>query len=148
MKTIIIAVAALAVGALAGYALPMFYLPANYSANMAIGFFADSAMSERAQEAGSKIAVLKRFRAGEEDKAIDILEHGLDNELIGLEKREDFASSTNNSVQKALAEAREYRTAFPRTAADPVMDGLLKKALNSQATHSDSAKQNVEPLKK
>lgn len=85
------------------------------------------------------VATLRSIRAGETNKAIERLEYQLDGLVLDLANicRECPRPETQTFPFQAVARARDYRTEFPRTTDDSIIDGLVAKAF----TWADKAKE-------
>jgi hypothetical protein len=93
----------------------------------------NEALSKDAREVEARIAILKYLRAGERDQAIERLETGLADILIGFDPSEPYAGLDGQTVaalKKAINEARGYRSAHPRqqkTFRDKMVDNLFAR---------------------
>ena len=81
----------------------------------------NESLAKDAREVERGIAILRQLRAGEHDPAIETLETGLSDTLIGFDPAEPYAGLTGETVsalKKAIDEARAYRSAHPRQQKD------------------------------
>ena len=76
----------------------------------------NGALHKDAREVSSRIAILGHVRAGEQKQAIEKLEAGLDDLLIGFDPSEPYPgldAQTTEALRKAIEEAKAYRQAHP-----------------------------------
>lgn len=76
----------------------------------------NSALVKDAREVGARIVILRDLRAGARKQAIDKLETGLDDILIGFDPAEPYSGlevQTIAALRKAIDEAKAYRAAHP-----------------------------------
>lgn len=98
-------------------------------------FIINEALSKDAREVEARIAILKHLRAGERDQAIEKLETGLADTLIGFDPTEPYTGLNGQTVaalKKAIDEAKEYRSAHPRQQKDfrdEMVDNLFAREL-------------------
>ena len=79
-------------------------------------FIVNEALYKDAREVEARIVILKHLRAGERDQAIDKLETGLADILIGFDPAEPYAGLDGQTVaalKKAIDAAKEYRSVHP-----------------------------------
>jgi hypothetical protein len=98
-------------GSLAGLATGAF---GGYRSGMAL--ILDSALAKDAREVGARIAVLNHLWVGERANAIEMLEAGLDDILVGFDPDEPYPGLDGQTVAalaKAIDAAKAYRTAHP-----------------------------------
>lgn len=95
----------------------------------------NEALSKDAREVDARIAILRHLRAGERDQAIERLEMGLADTLIGFDPAEPYTGLNGQTVaalKKAIDEAKEYRSAHPRQRRnfrDEMVDNLFAREL-------------------
>ena len=98
-------------------------------------FILNEALSKDAREVEARIAILRHLRAGKQDQAIERLETGLADTLIGFDPTEPYAGLNGQTVaalKKAIGVAREYRSAHPRQQKnfrDKMVDDLFAREL-------------------
>ena len=76
----------------------------------------NSALQKDAREVSSRIAILGHMRSSEQKQAIEKLEAGLDDLLIGFDPSEPYPgldAQTTGALRKAIEEAKAYRQAHP-----------------------------------
>lgn len=128
---VILAVAALIVGILAGgWSVAFFY--SRFTSLMVL--------SSLSGEASTSVAELRWLRAGDTTNVIELLEIHLDGDLIGLTPFLNDRSAFNRDPMyiKSLQTAKDYRTQFPRKSGSPDLDAAADKAfdlLNGQTKH-------------
>ena len=74
-------------------------------------------LSKDAREVGTRVTVLRNLRAGRQAPAVESLEGGMDDILVGFDPAEPFPGltpQTTGALAKAIAEAKAYRSAHPR----------------------------------
>ena len=83
----------------------------------------------------NRVEALKAQRNQYSTLAIEIIEHGLDKDILSLlpEYREDLdiPMHTLDFIKKGLQTAKRYRTSFPRTSQGKLMDKDVKRALST-----------------
>jgi hypothetical protein len=98
-------------------------------------FIVNEALFKDAREVEARIAILKHLRAEERDQAIEKLETGLADILIGFDPAEPYAGLDGQTVaalKKAIDAAKEYRSAHPRQQKnfrDRMVDELFAREL-------------------
>jgi hypothetical protein len=98
-------------------------------------FIISEALAKDAREVEARIAILRHLRAGEQDQAIERLETGLSDTLIGFDPSEPYAglnAQTVAALKKAIDEAKKYRSAHPRQRKDfrdKMVDSLFAREL-------------------
>lgn len=92
-------------------------------------------LSRDAREVETRIAILGHLRSGEQDKAIEKLEMGLADTLIGFDPVEPYADLNRQTVaalKQAIDEAKRYWSAHPRRQnnfRDNMVDSLFAREL-------------------
>ena len=111
-RTLVIGLAvAFLVGGLTGLAAGAF---GGYRLGMALVL--NGALVKDAREIGARIATLKHLWLGEREQAIEKLEGGLDDILVGFDPQEPYPGLDGQTVAalaKAIDAARAYRAAHP-----------------------------------
>lgn len=98
-------------GGLVGLATGAF---GGYRSGMALVL--DSALAKDAREIGARIATLNHLWLGERTQAIEKLEAGLDDILVGFDPDEPYRGLDGQTVAalgKAIDEAKAYRAEHP-----------------------------------
>ncbi len=98
-------------GSLAGLAAGAF---GGYRAGM--GLILNDALAKDAREVGARIATLDLLWAGQREQAIQKLEGGLDDILVGFDPDQPYGGldqATVATLAKAIGQAKAYRTAHP-----------------------------------
>ena len=85
-------------------------------------------------EVSKSVMVLGRLHAGDKETAIELLEQSLDGGLVGLSiySSNEFPLAKHHLIQGALHQAREYRSRYPRTNDNPVVEAAISKALDNK----------------
>jgi len=94
-----------------------------------MSFILNECLAKDAREVGSRVAVLGYLRAGRQDQAVEGLEAGLDDILIGFDPVEPYpglTGQTTAALGKAITGAREYRSAYPRQSKAHVRDEMVR----------------------
>src|SRR6266850_3827818 len=92
-----------------------------------IGLFKEFIFRE-ARDVQRQVVILKRLRAKESENAIEILEARLDDQLVMFDPHEPYPGLTGREsaeLRKAIAAAKEYRAAFPRTSKRAFVDEMV-----------------------
>jgi hypothetical protein len=93
------------------------------------------ALAKDAREVKARIATLRHLRVGEQDQALETLETGLSDLLIGFDPAEPYAgldAQTVAALKEAIDEARKYRSEHPRPQKDfrdKMVDDLFARNL-------------------
>ena len=85
-----------------------------------------------ARQVQTAVAALKLLRAGERPLAVEALEAGMDDTLVPFDPATPYPglrSETIAEVNKALREAKDYRTANPRKSSRPHVDAMVGNLL-------------------
>lgn len=125
IRTIVVAGVAFLLGGAGGIVAGV-YVAIHFTSN----FFADGFMAGQALETQVSVAVLRKLRANENQKAIDLLETRLDGYIIGLRTDRGYPDGTNESVRQAISRARDYRAEYPRKSGLPEADAAVNAVLN------------------
>jgi hypothetical protein len=89
-------------------------------------------LSKDAREIAARIAILGNLRAGQQAPALESLEAGMDDLLVGFDPVEPYAGltpQTTAALAKAIAEARAYRSAHPRQSKAHARDDMVRNLL-------------------
>ena len=82
-----------------------------------------------AREAQAQVLVLRRLREKRAKEAIEVLEARLDDQLVQFDPQEPFSFLTareRGELRKAIADAKDYRTAFPRESKRKFVDDMIR----------------------
>jgi hypothetical protein len=85
-----------------------------------------------ARQVQTAVAALKLLRAGERPLALEALEAGMDDILVPFDPERPYTGlrgETIAEVNKALHEAKGYRTANPRKSSRPHVDAMVGNLL-------------------
>jgi hypothetical protein len=110
-KTLLLAFTAFFAGGAAGFAAGGLR---GFDKGMAL--ILNGALAKDARDISTRIAILGHVRAGEQKPAIEKLETGLDDLLIGFDPAEPYPGlepQTAGALRKAIDEAKAYRQAHP-----------------------------------
>jgi hypothetical protein len=83
----------------------------------------------------SHAVTLKHLRAGEGDRAVELLEAHLDDDLIVFDPWEPYRGLTGETIseiKKAIHESKEYRLAHPRKSDRPHVDKMVKNVFSRE----------------
>ena len=80
---------------------------------------------EQANDVETRVAVLRALRTGHDEVAGERLEAALDNDLISIRPDQRIGRRTLDEINKAIAEAKEYRTDFPHFSKRPKIDRMV-----------------------
>jgi hypothetical protein len=89
-------------------------------------------LSKDAREIGTRVAVLGNLRAGKLAPALESLEAGMDDLLVGFDPVEPYpglTAQTTAALAKAIGEARAYRLAHPRQSRAHARDAMVRNLL-------------------
>ena len=84
-----------------------------------MAFILNECLSRDAREVGSRITILRHLRAGEQDQAVEKIEVGLNDILIGFDPDQPYANLKGQTVvalRNAIEQAEKYRSVYPRPA--------------------------------
>jgi len=90
-------------------------------------------LDKDARDVRSSVATLRHLRAGERDRAIEVLEAQMDDALIPFDPQEPYAGlsdRTAGEMNTALREAKAYRVAHPRKSTRPHVDAMVGNLLS------------------
>jgi hypothetical protein len=110
-RTILLALTAFFIGGAAGLAIG-----GLRGFDRGAALVLDSALAKDARDVESRIAILGHLRAGEQKPAIEKLETGLDDLLVGFDPAEPYLGldpRTTDAMRKAIEQAKAYRAAHP-----------------------------------
>ena len=96
----------------------------------------NNVLQKDAREVQSLIITLKHLRAGQTDKAIEVIEAGLDDDLVLFDPEEPYEMITDRTkaeITQATAQARGYRAAYPRKSSRPNVDAMVGNVLEKEA---------------
>lgn len=95
-------------------------------------FAIDMAIGKDARLVQSHLQTLEHLRAGEIEKSIELLESGLDDQLILFAPEEAYTGLSESSkaeVKHAIHEASKYRKQYPRKSDRPHVDSMIEDVL-------------------
>lgn len=95
-------------------------------------FILNECLSKDAREVEARVAVLRHSRAGRQDQAVEGLEAGLDDILVGFDPVEPYpglTGQTTAALGKSIAVAKEYRSAHPRQSKAHARDEMVRNLL-------------------
>jgi len=122
------------VGSLAG-GVTGGYVASRFTAR----FFENGWMLGNAVEVQTKVAALQRLRNGETGEATDLLETLLDGDILPLRTSEVYAGRTNLAVTRAIQQAKDYRSKYPRSTGnedlETAVDRVLRNVPSNEADH-------------
>lgn len=81
-----------------------------------------------ARDVQAQVVVLTRMREKKAGDAIELLETRLDDQLVQFDPQPPFSMLTErerDGLRKAIAEAKDYRTAFPRQSKRKFVDDMV-----------------------
>ena len=94
----------------------------------------NNVLKKDAREVQSHVSTLKYLRDDQTDKAIEVIEAGLDDDLVLFDPEEPYEMITDRTkaeIKQAIQQARGYRSAYPRKSSrshvDAMVDNLLEK---------------------
>jgi hypothetical protein len=90
-----------------------------------VSYFGNNWLHEQADDVLARIVILKHLRAGQQIQAVELLEAQLDDDLISIEPDKYIKEQTIADINKAVREAKEYRSAHPRTSNRPHVDSMV-----------------------
>ena len=96
----------------------------------------NNVLHKDALEVQSHIITLKHLRAGQTDKAIEVIEAGLDDDLVLFDPEDHYEMITDRTkaeIKQATTLARDYRAAYPRKSNRPHVDAMVGNVLEKEA---------------
>jgi len=96
----------------------------------------NDALLKNAKEIQLHVTALKHVREGRNDKAIEVLEADLDDDLVLFDPGEPYEPVTDRTMaetHKAIGQARDYRAAYPRKSSRPFVDEMAGNVLKKEA---------------
>jgi hypothetical protein len=90
-------------------------------------------LDKDARDVQSSVVTLRHLRAGERERAVEVLEARMDDALIPFDPAMPYADLTDNTtgqIDKALREVRDYRAAHPRKSSRPHVDAMVGNLLS------------------
>jgi hypothetical protein len=135
-RTILIAIAFLVIGLLAGGAAG-WYSARDDLARTWVGV----TFYRAASEGRLQIRILQDLRKGDTKRSIETLELLLDANLVMLAqfREEDLPKEKIEAIHAAISEIRQYREKYPRVAASPSAQEAIGKALSLKRSKQGNA---------
>jgi hypothetical protein len=96
----------------------------------------NNVLQKDAREVQSHVSTLKYLRDGQTDKAIEVIEAGLDDDLVLFDPEEPYEMITDRTkaeIKQALQQARGYRAAYPRKSSRSYVDTMVGNVLEKEA---------------
>jgi hypothetical protein len=96
----------------------------------------NNALQKNAKDVQAHVAALKHVREGRADKALEVIEADLDDDLVLFDPWESYGpvnDQTNAEIRKAIGQARDYRAAYPRKSNRPHVDAMVGSVLKKEA---------------
>jgi hypothetical protein len=90
-------------------------------------------LDKDARDVQSSVVTLRHLRAGERDRALEALEAQMDDALIPFDPAEPYSglsARTSGQIDKALRDAKDYRTTHPRKSSRPHVDAMVGNLLS------------------
>jgi hypothetical protein len=98
-------------------------------------FILNECLSKDAREIGTRVGVLRDLRAGKQAPALESLEAGMDDLLVGFDPAEPYPGltpQTTAALGRAIAEAKAYRAAHPRESRGHARDAMVRDLLSRE----------------
>ena len=95
----------------------------------------NDALGKNAKEIQLHVVALKHAREGQADKALEAIEADLDDDLVLLdpwEPYEPITDKTKEEIHKAIRQARDYRTTFPRKSSRTYVDAMVNNVFKKE----------------
>ena len=125
VKTVIIALLALAVGAVAGgyggYSIARFTLGSHW-------------LREQAEDVEDRVQLLRHLRGDEVAQTIETMEKAVDADLISMVVDRFISETTVSRINEMLEVTREYRARYPRTTGIAFIDDNVAARLSGDLT--------------
>ena len=90
-------------------------------------------LDKDARDVQSSVVTLRHLRAGERERALEVLEARMDDALIPFDPATPYpglTGDTTGEIDKALREVRDYRAAHPRKSSRPHVDAMVGNLLS------------------
>lgn len=97
--------------------------------NFGIGLILNSAINKDAHDLQSRLSALRSLRAGDVDSGVEIIEAGIDDQLVLFDPHEPYPGldeDTQLKMKLAIESAFQYRQEFPRQSDRSHVDGMVK----------------------
>jgi len=95
----------------------------------------DECMYKDAKGIQTHVVILKHLRAGKTRQGVELLEAQLDDNLILFDPWEPYPRPTNRTISeinKAIRDAKEYRSANPRQSNRPHVDTMITNVFSRE----------------
>jgi len=96
----------------------------------------NNVLQKDARGVQTRVITLKHLRAGQTDKVIEIIEAGLDDDLVLFDTEEPYEMITDRTkaeIKQALQHAKDYRAAYPRKSSRTHVDAMVSNVLEKEA---------------
>lgn len=93
----------------------------------------DECLDKDARDIQRSVVALRELRAGERERALEALEARMDDALVIFDPAEPYpgvSDRTTGQIDKALREAKDYRSAHPRKSSRPHVDAMVGNLLS------------------
>lgn len=98
-------------------------------------FFVDGWMLGKALDVQGQVATLQDIRNVQIEKATESLEARMDENIISLKTNKEYAPQTNIVVTRAIKQAREYRSNYPRHSGNKDIDSYVNGVLQEKSNN-------------
>jgi len=88
-----------------------------------------------ARDVQKQLVILRHLRAGEGDRAIELLEARLDDQLIPFDPWQPYPGLTGrekSEMNRTIGGAKEYRLAYPRKSSRPHVDEMVRNVFSRE----------------
>ena len=96
---------------------------------MTTAHYGNEWLYEQARDVESRVAVLRALRSGHTEAASERLEAELDDDLISIRPDQRIGQRTVDEINRAIAQAKAYRTDFPHTSSRAQIDKMVEEVL-------------------
>jgi hypothetical protein len=103
----------------------------------------DECLYKDARAIQSYVVILKQLREARTSQAVELLEAQLDDDLILFDPWEPYprpADRTISEINKAISEAKEYRSTNPRQSNRPHVDKMVTNVFSQEPYKEDGRK--------
>jgi hypothetical protein len=127
-KVILVLVSGILIGLLLG---------GYVGARLGMSFILNNSLYKNASDVQWQVDTLRQLRAGEMAQAMESIESHLDDDLILFDPEKPYADITDRvatGIDKAIATARDYRAAYPRTSDRPHVDAMVTNLFSKKGS--------------